>query len=169
MSKFINKGVEIFMGLPPWAKGVVAVGGTAVVAFVGVSVWNKLKNAGERRRLNQIATDAGKELKSLSQRGIRPTITSTQAQGMAVSLVTAFGDCGTDEAAVFRIMGQLKNEADMMLLIQAYGVRKFKGCFTQFFSHEELSLPGAMTYELSSSDLMKVNNILQKAGITFKF
>ncbi len=171
MKNVITTGLEVFKGLPTWAKGVVAVGGTAFVAIAGFTIYNNIKKGINRKRLNQLATDAGKDLQTLAQKGIRPTITQTQAQTFAATLVSAFDDCGTDEAAAYRVMGMLKNDADILLLIKVYGLREFKGCFSgsHYFGSEELSLPGAITYEMSNGEISKLNSILQKAGITYKF
>jgi hypothetical protein len=171
MKNVIKTGMEVYSGLPTWAKGVVVVGGTAVSAIILFTIYGNIKKTINRKKLNQLATDAGKDLQKLSQQGIRPTITQTQAQAFAATLVSAFDDCGTDEDAVYRVMALLKNDADLLFLIKVYGLREFKGCFkgSNYFGSEELSLPGAITYEMSSSEVSKVNAILQKTGINYKF
>ncbi len=169
MKNLIKTGMEVYSGLPTWAKGVVVVGGTAISAIILFTVYNNVKKTINRKKLNQIATDAGKDLQKLSQQGIRPTITQTQAQTYSATLVSAFDECGTDEDAVYRVMSLLKNDADMLFLIKVYGLRQFKGCFSSYFSNEDLSLPAAISYEMSSSEVSKLNAILQKTGINYKF
>lgn len=169
MNSFISKSFAFAQDMPPWAKGVTAVGGILIFGFAGFSIYNKLDKAAKRRQSNMLAIDARRELADLSKKGVRPTITQTQAEAYSSSLVQAFDEVGTDEDAVYQIMGQMKNIADVLFLIQVYGVRSFKGTFTSWFSDETLNLPGAISYEMSTSEIDKINGILSKAGITYKF
>lgn len=165
----IESGVRMFNDLPRWSRGIVAVGTLAIVGITGYTVWNKIQKASQAKKANQLASDAKKELAVLSSKGVKPTITQTQAETFSSKLVKAFDDFGTDEQAVYDVMSAMKNQADILYLIQVYGVRKFKGTFSSWFDFEELNLPAAISYEMDSSEIAKVNSILSKKGITFKF
>lgn len=153
---------EIFSGLPPWAKGVLAVGG----GFVAYSVVNKILKS--RKEQNE-PRDAGNEVNVLASQGIYPSYTDAQYESFCNAIVQAIWDCGTDETAIYNVMRSMRNDADIYKLISVYGVRKYKGCFEGFFSLVERSLSGAISSELDAGEKSKVNSILRDNGITFQF
>lgn len=118
----------------------------------------------------QLGQQAGADLAKLMQQGVTPTITATQAQDFASSLVTAFDDCGTDEGTIKSVFNQLENTADVLLLIQTYGVRDYKGCFDgDWFSDHSRNLAQGLTSELSVSDISDLNATLKSKGINYAF
>lgn len=170
--KFIDRAYQYYNGLPTWGKGVVIVGG-GMIAWFGILnpirkvIINKLSIA----KWTKEGREAGDQITILRKQGIRPTISEAQAESFSNSLVKSFNDCGTDEDAVYRVMSQLKNDADVYLLINKYGVRKYAGCgpWNLFQGSQESSLSGAISDELDSQEKQNVNNILEHRGIKFRF
>lgn len=111
--------------------------------------------------------EASQALSDLVKLGIEPTITDAQAESFSNSLVSAFGGCGTDEDAIYYVMSQLKNDADVYKLINKYGTRTYDGCL--WGSGQNKSLSGAISDELDVFEKAQVNAILKKNGVSFQF
>lgn len=150
-----------FDGMSTGAKlGLAAAGGLAVYYLF----FKKDASA------QQLAQQAGAALADLQKQGVNPTISATQAEDFASALVTAFDDCGTDEGTVKSVFNQLQNTADVLLLIQVYGVRDYKGCFDgDWFSDHSRNLAQGLTSELSTSDIADLNATMKSKGINYAF
>lgn len=160
-----NKVYEFYDGLPTWAKGfvvIVGVGGTAVFAL---DVINKIKKDAKKGE----SSSAKSALQNLMRKGIKPTITEAQAKGFVSQIIASAQDFGTDEAAFYRIFNTLKNDADLYLLISVFGVQEWKGTFTSWFGNESGTLSYLLSYELNSSEIKSINELLAKNGINYKF
>jgi hypothetical protein len=152
-----------YKGLPPIAKGIVVVGG-GLIAYLTL---NKLLKAAPPDAGEPNA--AGEALNVLASQGTYPTYTQAQYEGFANAIVQAVWDCGTDEDAIYNVMQSLQNDADVLKLIQVYGIREYKGCFENFFSLVSRSLTATLSSELDASEKREVNNILKSKGITYQF
>ena len=169
--KAFDRAYTFYKDLPPWAKGVVIVGGSAVTYFAARGAYKLIKGKLDLAKMQKEGKDAGNQVQLLAKAGIKPTITKAQAESFSNSLVQAFSNCGTDEDAVYAIMRQLKNEADVYLLIATYGVRHYSGCgwWNVFSSGQTVSLSAAISDELDVLEKTNVNSILNKNGIKFQF
>jgi hypothetical protein len=160
---------KVWFDLPKPAKVFVVIGGGLVAWFgvlnpvrkVIVSKLNAAKMAREGK-------EAGDELDKLKKKGIRPTISPAQAEAMCNSMVSSFAGCGTDEGAVFRVMSQMKNNADVYLLISTWGIRKYDDC-GPWTGNVEFSLSAAISDELDDTEKFILNGLLKKNGVTFQF
>jgi len=114
---------------------------------------------------------AGGDLATLHSQGQDPTITPSEAETYASELASAFEGCGTDEAAVFGVFRNMRNKADVLLLINTFAVRSYAGCFDGPIWKEDVdyNLGQAISSELGSSDISTINDILAGNGIDFKF
>lgn len=140
----------------------------AIVGAVGLGAYLLLFKKDDSAKL--LAQSAAAELQKLAQQGVTPTITNTQAEDFSSALVTAFDDCGTDNATVTAVFSALRNQADILLLVSTYGVRDYKGCFDgDWFSDHSRNLAQALTSELSGSELSDINSMLSARGITYQF
>ena len=164
-----GKMLQYYNDLPQWAKGVTVVGGLAVAFLIGNSVVRGIKQRKADKLALAESDAAGRRLVELQRDGIKPTYPDSTYQSWANQIVAAISDCGTDESALFRIFENIRNEADLQKLIQVYGVREFKGCFSAYFAMEKGSLSYALTYELDSSELAKINKIIATKNINYKF
>src|SRR4051812_15746299 len=96
--KAVHKVYDFYIGLPAWGKFVVVIGGASIAWFGIANPIRKviIKKLDESKAIKE-AKQAGQQLDTLRKQGIKPTITSAQAQSFANSLVQAFTGCGTDE------------------------------------------------------------------------
>lgn len=109
--------------------------------------------------------DASSELTKAKKEN-PPSYSKSQYKLAADTLENAMYDAGTDEAAIYRIMGSLKNNTDFLELIIAFGTRQkyefaiptFKGNLARWFNDE-----------LNSSEIQKVNELLKNNSIKYRF
>ena len=164
-----TKLFQYYEGLPSWAKGVTVVGGLAILYLTGNYIVRSIRQKKEEALYLAEADAASRRIQELQNSGITPTFPDSAYQGWANQILAAITDCGTDEDTIYRIFENMKNEADLQKLITAFGVREFKGCFSAYFAKEKGSLSYALNYELSNSELSKVNNILKSKNINYRF
>ena len=121
--------MKAYNNLPDWAKGAVAVGGVLIVGIFGYKIYQDIKRKRELKDANQAADEADTELSKLSNQGVKPTISTSQATTLAQSLVQAMNGCGTDETKMYGVFEQLKNDADVYLLIKQFGVKYYMSLY----------------------------------------
>lgn len=161
--------ISLYNDLPQWSKGVVVVGTLGILTIGALSFRKKIMKDANRKKNAAEVTYAKKALTELAKKGIRPTFDDTQYESFSAKLVSAFDDCGTDNAAVYGVFDKMKNIADILKLIAVYDRRKFKGCFSSYFDYENLTLSGSLSYEMTNSEISKINSILSKKGINYNF
>ena len=162
----MNKGWE---SLPPYAKGVIAIAGTLLAAGGIYIAYNAIKTYLANKASNAEVTALTSTLSTLAGKGIYPSLSQQQADSLANELEAAFQGYGTDYATVKRDFQQLANDADMVILLKTFGIRKIgSGAYnpTPDFTG---TLSAVMVDELSSSQMDEINTILSQAGITQKF
>lgn len=174
-----NKLAKSYSGLPGWAKGTLAVGGLVIVGFVAYTIYKNAKKKSSLKQANQLSQDATKEVVELSKTGIRPSYGQSQYESFVLKLVLAMDGCGTDEESVFKVFEFMKNKADLLTLIKTFGVRFYQPCaatspisYTKWLYDNESFGGGLSTwleYDLTSSEIQKINSILSKKGIDYKF
>jgi hypothetical protein len=171
------KVYQYYKELPQWAKGLVVVGGVAIVYFTSKSILDSI-----RARKNQAAQlrevdNANTELIALAKKGIKPTLPQSNYEALSNSLVDAFNGCGTDFSKVKSIFDQLKNQADALLFVKTFGLRKKQRCLfsddprESFWSNftPPMSLSAHLASDLSSSNIATINKMLKAKNITLQF
>lgn len=169
--------VRIYEDLPPWARGVVIVGGLTIVYFTSKSVVASINAAKARKEANKTNIDAQNNLEQLAQQGVKPSYQSSQYKSWADQIAAQFDGCDwsvgmaglilTESGRVLNeICKQLKNDADFLSLETAFGLRTFSNCgpFSGKFTG---TLPGAVASELSSWEIGTINGTLKTNGIKF--
>jgi hypothetical protein len=155
---------ELFKELPTWAKGVVAlivVGGAGVIIY---TIYKKVANiVGDKNDRQQLAA----EKDELSNIKPPATISKGQAEAMANAIFTALDGYASDEDAVNTQFSKLKNNADWLLLSQAYGTREVSSGRLNPAPNYTGTLIGALNDELSASERAEANAILRKNGVTY--
>jgi len=116
--------MRFYNGLPP-AGRVIAVAGVGVAAYL---VYRGIQKSKEKANATQAAQAAGNELAVLQQQGIVPSYSDSEFQSMADALVQAMNGCGTNEPAIFDIMGRMHNDADIRKLVVTFGLRYYEPC-----------------------------------------
>lgn len=166
-------------GQPGWAKGVenvILIGGAALAVYL---IYKNARHNKEIAEANTAAEQAGKDLSDLENLGILPTLYDTEYENFSQELVQAMNGCGTDEASIYSVFGKMANDADVLKLIQAFGVRYYQPCvwtspvsYTLWLANDQAfggGLPAWLGYDLDASEIAKVNSILRSKQISFQF
>ena len=117
---------------PQWAKGVIALAaiGGGYLLYRGITKGIKkksdeakgIKTSSSSELPANISTDIKEQAKK-TPLSYQLSVYDTYAQ----SLYGAMYRFATDESTIYRIMGYMKNDADVLQLIKAYGVRPAGG------------------------------------------
>jgi hypothetical protein len=129
-----------------------------VVGGLGLYAYSRFRRATALPDQGDIAKD---DLRKLGQ---TPSYSDTSYVGFADKInsagVTGFG---TDENAIYDVFQQMKNDADVLKLIAAFGNRRIE------FSLAWAGLSGWLRSELDAREIAKINAILAGKGITYRF
>jgi hypothetical protein len=166
-----------FENLPSWSRGVISIVGVGAVAFIGYQIYSSIKNAKELERSLKSQKLADNELEDLKKKNILPTKSTTQFEIMSDKIIEAINDCGTDEKQIYAQFDKVKNQADILLFVDVFGLRKKVRCpFSDdpresFFSSDTppMSLSAMINSELDTTEIQTLNNKLATKGIKYKF
>jgi len=173
-----DKGaLRVYTELPSWAKGVVVVGGLFVGYLAVTSIIKAIKSKKTKEESLAEVNNAATELNTQIKSGKGPTIQRSTAEVMSNAIVAASNDCGTDEKQIYAQFDKVKNQADILLFVDVFGLRKKVRCpFSNdpresFFSADTppMSLSAMINSELDATQISTVNNKLASKGITYKF
>jgi len=163
-----NKIYDSYASLPSWSRGVIAVVGVGFIVFSSYLIYkgvNKIINPPPRTSDEESKDD----LKNLSKSGIKATYSDTQYSTWAEQMHVAMKWNGTDEDAIYRVLNYMKNDADVLKLIEAYGKKPEIGTTFVTWFDTDLTLPEQIASDLNASEIVKCNNILATKGIKFRF
>lgn len=160
---------------PPWAKGVLVVGvvGAGVaVYFLGLSLYRRARNAATQAAADatsqQTINTAGTTITQLASQNITPTYPDSQYQAWADACQQCYAGwfaCTGDTVFI-----NMKNDADIYKLIQAYGIRTISsGTWNIFEPDFKGDLPSTMRDVLDTDSIASINATLTKNGLTFQF
>lgn len=165
--------------LPPWAKGVVGVIVIGGIAAIGYTLYTKIRDRARLQEAMKVGDFAEKELLELAKKGIKPTLTKTQLESDSLKLQEAMNGCGTTTSQIYQVFEGLKNKADVLALISVFSLRYYRPCavsspisYAIWLRNERAyggNLPVWLSYDLSSSEIEKINTILSDKGIEYKF
>lgn len=93
----------------------------------------------------------------------KASISTVQASQYAARIKGAWGVFNDDEEAIYSVIGQLHNLADLFLVIEKYGYYQPNALSTKE------DLPTSLTKRLSARELEKVNSMLTERGINYAF
>lgn len=163
---------KIYNSAPPIGKIAIIGAGIATGVIAWFAILNPVRklivNKLDQTKANKEGKEAKDELKNLANEGVNPTINDAQVQSMSNALVSAFEGCGTDEDAVYNVMDQLKNDADVYKLTQGYGTRKYDAC-GPWTGDTEKTLGGAISDELDAFEKKRINMMFSSKGIKYQF
>jgi hypothetical protein len=164
---------------PKVTKGIINVIVVGGVAFAAWQIWRAAKKRKLIENANDFPNMAAAELKELEKRGIKPSYYLSMYESFSQQIAQAMGGCGTDESAILRVMKQMKNEADVLMLIHTFGVRPYEPCFYSdptdhaiwVFNQEAfpMALDGWFSRDLSTGDIADINDALRGNGIAYRF
>jgi hypothetical protein len=179
-----NNAITVFQDLPPWAKGVIAVGGLAIIYFAGRGLLKKFKSDAEKKKAQETVSTQNAELKKQLQMGARPSYADSQYKAWADKIQNQFTGVDFRQNIVDKdvpligmwsgsgkltrdIITNLKNNVDFLKLNQAFGVRTYsEGLLLGTFTG---NLTQAINDELDRGEIIALNNILSKNKITYQF
>lgn len=147
---------------PKWAKGLVV---AAVIGGV-VYVIAKATKKGNGTSLPDVQGD----IKELQKKGQVASYSKGQYDLFANKLKQAFYSYGTDEAAVYSVFSNMKNDLDIAELIKSFGIWKVEGSIWRpFDTRGDGDLSAWLTSELDSDEIKQVNTLLANKGIKYRF
>lgn len=155
-----------FLGLPVLAQ-------LAIVAAALFILWRIVRWARKQFRTKGQSlelTDITSTINNLQSQGLTPSFPIAQYATWANQLSEAFNGCGTSNQTWRTIFEAIKNDLDVALLIEAYGVRTFDECNWEFnFGDFKGTLSEALVHELSADELTEINDLLKSKGIKYTF
>lgn len=174
---------EYYKELPGWAKGGIVVGGIVIIGFTGYKIYKAIQNAVDQAKANKSIKDVSKERKAEEANGVGGSFTDSQYAGFASSLQTQFEGCdfstvvpffpGKDLTysgrVLYNILVGFKNNVDFLKLVEAWGVRTYDACGIGTGDVTNVNLYGAIQDELTSDEIVVINDLLRTKGITYTF
>lgn len=164
---------------PGWAKGienVIIVGGVALAIYL---IYRNAQKEKEKKDATKGAGAATAGLKDLEAQGIKPSYQDALYYGWVDVLVQAMNGCGTDEDAIYQVFDNMKNDADVLKLIEVFNIQYYEPCgwsspiAAAIWEFNDQAYGGELTtwfgYDLSSSNISTINAILQQKGIKYRF
>lgn len=179
MNKNTTTILAFWNGLPMWAKGFSVVAAVGIPSYIGYTIYKNQKAKKAAKIDVQESESASADLKILEKQGIKPTMSNTQIDNIIAALVEAMNDCGTDENGVYNQFKKLNNIADVYALIKRWEIRYYRVCaasspisYIKYLFNDKAfggNLSTWLTYDLSATEIGKINKILSDKGIKFKF
>ncbi len=156
---------KAFTELPPWAKGVVGIATLGIAVVIVRAGYIAIKTAQEKSKQNRTAAAADQGLNELRSQQIFPSYPDTQYKILADKLEQCFQGYGT--CSDFSAWEAMKNDADVLKLIQAFGVRTISSGKWNPTPDTIGNLSTILADEGSSFDV--INGMLAKKGIKYRF
>ena len=120
-----NKMYQYYTELPSWAKGIVVVGGVAVLGYISFKIYKKLFPSDKEKENRMLLNNVDSEIDRLKRSGQKLTFAeptyNTLANTLYESMRYAVGD---DYGKVVEIMKSMKNDLDVSTIIKAFGIRQ---------------------------------------------
>ena len=136
-----------------------------IAGAVGFIVVKAGKGVAEAFRKWQAGRDIVKEKNQL-EKTQNLSYTISQYQIFAGSLYDAFQGTGTDEARIKSVFSQMKNNLDVLKLIEVYGTRDGGA----YFWTPKMTLIEQIPYDMENSEIETyVNAPLRAKSITYQF
>jgi hypothetical protein len=161
-----DKVYNYYKDLPPWAKGVVVVGGLGMVYIIGSKIYAALKP--KPQDIINIQSDIVK-----LENKMQPSYGDASYDQYANTIYNAQRtSAGNDSGAILDVAKLMKNDLDVAKLVKAYGTRQdyafgfptdSYGLFGAMRKGIEADLFGAFAYRIG-----KVNSDWASKGITYQ-
>lgn len=141
----------------------------AVGGGVAWFIYNRFIKSDAKKRNKQETKDVDNELEQAKKKS-KLSYPLSQYQAFAKIIEIAGQDAGTDEQAIYSVFMKLKNNADYLQLVKAWGPsRQVYPEWILFYSTgQKLSLQQFIRYEMDENEVKKINNILASKGITYR-
>jgi len=150
------KNNQYYQSLPSWAKGTLAV---AVIAGIGILGFVIYKNFKPRTKEQK---ELDKDEDTFIEQGQKPSFPKSQYTAFADTIQQENLSFNTDEGKIYDIFKQMKNDLDIILLIEAFGERRPQ------FTLNNVGLVPFLNEDLNSSEIGEINKILTAKNIKFR-
>ena len=168
------KVYQYYKDLPPWAKGVVVVGGAVVVYLVGSRVYRAVFPTDAQRKNRELEKNIDSEISKMQGNGKKASFSdsnyNTFANTIYNSMRFAIGD---DYGTVESTLKRMKNDLDVAKLIKAFGLKQDfffglpAGDKMDLFTFVQKEL-GNEYGGLTNYRVKKINEDWTKKGITYQ-
>jgi hypothetical protein len=165
---------KFYKDMPAWAKGLSVVIVLAGVSLAGYRIYKVIQNKKLLEGSKKETDATRRELERLNSNSTtRTTLSQAQFSSLANKIFAAMDGYGTDNKAIIAAMANLNNDADVLALINAYGIRKISSGRANPMPDFEGTLSGALTEEMPQTGygilnyaLLAVNPIAGLAAIS---
>jgi len=185
-----NKVYSVYKDLPSWAKGVVVIGGIAIVYFTAKSILKRVKLTAETKKEREAIKTQEDEIKNEQNTGAKATFPESQYKTWATQIKNQYDGCdgsfgrpilqfipptwmfntmwSNSGALTANIFFKLKNNVDFLKLSTAFGVATYDQCGLSWMTGNFTgNLQSAIVDELDENERKALNDILKKNGITY--
>jgi hypothetical protein len=119
------KVYQYYKDLPPWAKGVVVVGGVVVVYLVGSRVYRAVFPTEAQRKNRELEKNIDNEISKLQGNGKKASFSDSNYNTFANTIYNSMRYAvGDDYGTVELTLKRMKNDLDVAKLIKAFGVKQ---------------------------------------------
>ena len=165
-TKFAQKS---FLGLPPWAKGVVAIAVVGGIAYGVYAISKALKDKKENKDDEEEQKGwASEEEKIEKDPKRKATLSSASLSSKANKIFAAMDGYGTDEEAIISVFRSLKTDGDFIGLQKAFGIRTIDSGYLNPTPNFKGTLNAAITDEVSNYYKQRINKILTDKKIKYR-
>ena len=120
-----NKVYQYYKDLPPWAKGVVVVGGVVVVYLVGSRVYRAVFPTAEQRKNRELEKNIDSEISKLQGNGKKASFSDSNYNTFANTIYNSMRYAvGDDYGTVELTLKRMQNDLDVAKLVKAFGVKQ---------------------------------------------
>ena len=148
---------EAFNNLPQWSKGIIAVSAIVAVGLVGFVIYKNFKPRTKEEK------ELDKDEDIFISQGQKPSFPKSQYRAFADTIQQENLSFNTDEEKIYDIFKQMKNDLDIVMLIQAFGERRPQ------FTLNDVGLAPFLNEDLSKSEIGEINKILTAKNINLRF
>lgn len=160
---------ESFSGLPPWAKGAIAIAVVGGIAYGVYALSKALKDRNENKQDEEEQKGWESEEEQIKKDPKRKaTLSSAQLKSMANKVFSAMDGYGTDEEAIISVFRTLKTDGDFVGLQKAWGIREISSGTLNPTPNFKGTLNAAITDELSGYYKQRINKILTDKKIKYR-
>lgn len=138
-----------------------------VVIIVVICVVRGVKGFNERKGARRENREVDKELRNLIKDGSGPTISSAQAAMYADQLFTAMDGYGTDFPGISKVFVQVKNDADVLAISSAFGIREISSGQWNPEPNLKGTLAQGLTNELDEPQKLALAKLFADKGIKY--
>ena len=168
------KVYQYYKDLPPWAKGVVVVGGALVVYLVGSRVYRAVFPTEAQKKNRELEKNIDSEISKMQGNGKKASFSDSNYNTFANTIYNSMRFAvGDDYATVESTLKRMKNDLDVAKLIKAFGLKQDyffglpAGDKMDLFTFVQKEL-GNEYGGLTNYRVKKINEDWTKKGITYQ-